>query len=73
MSRFKPPEMTGLKDVIKYLQRFVPMVGRELENIKKSIPAKGPTVAEIIAAAAESPELKDAIYRYIKDREARET
>lgn len=72
MNKFKPPEMTGLKDVIEYLRRLVPMVGRELETIKKSIPAKGPTTAEIVAAAAESPELKDAIYRYIKDREARE-
>lgn len=73
MKSFRPPTMTGLKDVIEYLRQFAPMVGRELETIKKSIPAKGPTTAEIVAAAAESPELKDAIYRYIKDREAKET
>ena len=72
MSKFKLPEMTGLKDVIEYLRRVVPMVGRELEAIRKSIPAKGPTAAETAAALLEDPEFKDAIYRYVKYREAKE-
>ena len=72
MKSFRPPEMTGLKDVISYLQRFVPMVGRELETIKKSIPAKGPSAAEITAALLENPEFKDAICRYVREREAKE-
>lgn len=71
MNKFKPPEMTGLKDVIKYLQKFAPMVGRELGQIEGAIP-KPLTLEEILVTVKEDPEVKDAIYRYIKDREARE-
>ena len=72
MKNFKPPAMTGLKEVISYLQRFVPQVGRELENIRKSIPKKGPTMEEVLDAVRESAEIKDAFYRYVKDRETEE-
>lgn len=71
MNVFRPPAMTGLGSVVKYLQQLAPAVGRELKRVEAK--ASGAlTLEEILAAVKEDPEVKDAIYRYIKDREARE-
>lgn len=73
MKKFQPPIIGNLAEVIAYLQQFVPRVGRELERIEKKIPGKGASMEEILAAVRDSAEVKDAIYRYIKEREASET
>lgn len=71
MKRFQPAPTT-LSGLLGYIQRFIPGLERELDKLAKKIPEAGPAMEEILAAVQESPEVKDAIYRYIKDREARE-
>lgn len=70
MKVFDPLPREG--GIIGWLHRFVPKLEKELTRIEGKIPGKGPTAAQIQEELLSTPEFKDAIYRYIKDREARE-
>lgn len=72
MKQFTPPTLTTLSGVIGWAQRFVPQVGREIRRVEDKIPAPGPTMEEILAAVRDSSEVKDALYRYIREREKKE-
>lgn len=72
MIRFTPPKLTALAEVISYLHRFIPELGREIKRIENKIPAAAPGIQEVTDKLLDDPDFKDAIYRYIKDREARE-
>ena len=72
MIRFKLPKMTDVGEVISFLYKFLPELGRELKHIEDKIPDKGMSKEEVLAAVRDSAEVKDALYRYIKDREGRE-
>lgn len=69
MKIFDPLPREG--GIIGWLHRFVPKLENELNGIKK-IPGKAPTVQEIREQLLNDSMFKDAIYRYTKDREARE-
>lgn len=71
MKKFLPaPRLPG--SVVGWLQSFVPKLEDELVRIEKKIPGKAPTMEEILAAVREDPETKDALYRYFKERMAKE-
>ena len=70
MKTFDPLPREG--GIIGWLHRFVPKLERELDEIRKKIPDKAPSAQETGAALLNDPEFKDAMYRYIKNREAKE-
>ena len=71
MSRiFDPLPREG--GIIGWLHRFVPRLERELDELRKLIPGKTPTHDEIWEELLNDPDFKDAMYRYIKQREERE-
>lgn len=70
MKTFDPLPREG--GIIGWLHRFVPKLEKELDRIEKKIPDKAPSTQETRAALLDDSEFKDAMYRYIKDREARE-
>lgn len=71
MKRFLPAPLS-LPGVLTYIQAFVPRLERELDKIEERIPGTPPTMKEILAAVREDPETKDALYRYFKERVAKE-
>lgn len=71
MKRFSPaPWLPEL--VVGFLARFVPKLEEELDRLEEKIPGKAPTHDEIREALLNDPDFKDAMYRYIKQREERE-
>lgn len=70
MKTFDPLPREG--SIIGWLHRFVPKLEKELDRIEEKIPGKTPSAEEIGAALLNDPEFKDAMYRYIKNREAKE-
>ena len=70
MKIFDPLPREG--GIIGWLLRFVPKLEKELDGIEKKIPDKAPSAQEIGAALLDDPEFKDAMYRFIKNREAKE-
>ena len=70
MKIFDPLPREG--SIIGWLHRFVPKLEKELDGIREKIPGKTPSAQETGAALLDDPEFKDALYRYIKNREARE-
>lgn len=70
MKTFDPLPREG--GIIGWLHRFVPKLEKELDRIEKKIPDKAPSIQETGAALLNDPEFKDAMYRYIKNREAKE-
>ena len=70
MKIFDPLPREG--GIIGWLNRFVPKLEKELGRIEEKIPGKAPSTQETRAALLDDPEFKDAMYRYIKNREARE-
>lgn len=59
--------------IIGWLHRFVPQLEEELLTIRRLIPGKAPTHQETREALLNDPDFKDAMYRYIKRREERES
>ena len=55
-----------------WLHRFVPKLERELNELRNNIPGEAPSAQETGLALLNDPEFKDAMYRYIKNREAKE-
>lgn len=72
MKRFRPPALRSMGEVIAFLKEFGPFVGREIRRVENKIPSAAPGMEEILAAVRDNAEVKDAIYRYIKEREAKE-
>lgn len=72
MKKYTLPHGATLSQVVDSLNRAIPEIQRELERLDKACSAEGPTLNQILCAVKESGEVKDAIYRYIKDREERE-
>lgn len=72
MSKFQPLIDFSLNGVCKFLRRLVPQLEQELNRIEKRISEEAPGMEKILTAIQESPEVKDALYRYIKEREAKE-
>lgn len=70
MKIFDPLPREG--SVIGWLHRFVQKLEKELDRIEGKIPGKAPSAQETKEALLNDPEFKDAIYRYIKNREAKE-
>lgn len=70
MKIFDPLPREG--GIIGWLHRFVPKLERELDEIRGKIPGEAPSAQKTKEALLNDPEFKDAMYRYIKDREARE-
>lgn len=71
MKRFLPaPRILG--GVVNYLQHLVSRLEEELDRLEHKIPSKVPAMEEILAAVREDPETKDALYRYFKERMAKE-
>lgn len=68
-SRFDPLPREG--GILGWLKRFVPKLEEELRRIEKKIPGKAPTAQEISEELLNDPMFKDAIYRYVKDREGK--
>lgn len=69
-NRFDPLPREG--GILGWLKRFVPKLEGELRRIERLIPGKAPTAEEIRETLLNDPAFKDAIYRYVKDREAKE-
>lgn len=68
MSRiFDPLPREG--GIIGWLHRFVPRLEQELRAIRNQIPGKAPGHEEVREALLNDPDFKDAMYRYIKQRE----
>ena len=72
MKKFIPPQVATLSGVIAWLQEFAPRVGREIRRVEGKIPEPGPTMEQILEAVRDSAEVKDAFYRYIRDRQKKE-
>lgn len=70
MNRFDP--LPGQGSIRDWLKQFIRMLESELARIEKKIPGRAPTAQETREALLNDPVFKDAIYRYIKHREARE-
>ena len=70
MKIFDPLPREG--GIIGWLHRFVPRLEQELDEIRNKIPAEAPGTQETKEALLNDPEFKDAMYRYIKNREAKE-
>lgn len=70
MKIFDPLPREG--GILGWLHRFVPRLEKELGRIEREIPGKAPSAQETGAALLNDPEFKDALYRYIKTREAKE-
>lgn len=70
MKIFDPLPREG--GIIGWLHRFVPNLEKELGRIEKKIPGGAPSVQETKKALLNDPEFKDSMYRYIKNREAKE-
>lgn len=70
MKIFDPLPREG--GIIGWLHRFVPKLEKELGRIEEKIPGKAPSAQETKEALLNDPEFKDAIYRYIRNREAKE-
>lgn len=71
MKRFLPAPRL-MPALSKYIQDFIPQLERILDGIENKIPEKGPTAQQIREELLNDPDFKDAIYRYIKNREGRE-
>lgn len=70
MKIFDPLPREG--GIIGWLHRFVPRLEKELGRIEEKIPGKVPSAQETKEALLNDPEFKDAMYRYFKNREAKE-
>lgn len=71
MKRFRPPPGTVV-ELVSYIRDFVLRVDREFDRTRKEIPKQWPGIDEVLKAVRDDTETKDAIYRYIKEREAKE-
>ena len=70
MKFFDPLPREG--GITGWLHRFVPRLEKELGRIEEKIPGKAPSAQETKEALLNDPEFKDAMYRYIRNREAKE-
>ena len=70
MRIFEPLPREG--GILGWLRRFVPKLEKELDRIEEKIPGKAPSARETREALLNDPEFKDAMYHYIKNREAKE-
>ena len=70
MKIFDPLPREG--GIIGWFHRFVPKLEKELDRIERKIPDKAPSAQETKEALLNDPEFKDSLYRYIKNREAKE-
>ena len=71
--RYFKPAPGSLGELLAYILDFVPRADRELQRIEEKIPDSAPTVRETGEQLLNDPDFLDSVYRYIKQREERET